>query len=1160
MFAPANTAQFDLLIPAVRHDFKVLAFHGSETLSSLYALQMELVSQRPDIDLEGLLRQPAFLQFGLNGEGLHGCIEDVWVGDAGPRLTRYHLTLVPALHYLQFSHQQRIFQQLTVAQIIAQVLKGHGILADAYTFHVSSSPAREYCTQYGESDFQFVQRLCSEEGMAWHHQHSPQGHHLVFTDDQTFFPTLGTTPYQQGSGQVADHPVVRHFSQRFSTRTSKVTRRNYDFTRPSLLLQGQFSAGFNPALEDYRSPLLIDSERRGRQLARQALERHRADYQLAEGKSDQPNLRSGHFFTLSEHPRSSCNALWLLLGVQHEGKQPQVLEESISSDVKPEDGFTQGYRNSFSAIPWDVFYRPPLVTRPSVLVSQTARVTGPAGEEIYCDEYGRVKVEFHWDRSERGSEKSSCWLRVSSSWAGESFGAVTIPRIGMEVVVTYLEGNPDDPLITGCVSNKVMPVPYPLPANKTRTVLRSDSSPRNGGYNELSIEDRAGQEQIYLRAQRDLKQLILNDSETQIGQDRREQITQDSRSLIGRDRFEQVDNHSTSLIQGNEQHTTHGERNTLIGGNELISITGNSSTTASGTLVIQAGSQAHVTATNVVIDAGMSLTLAAGGQHIVINSGGIFSSVDIVQGGAPVAGVPSLQAAQVPVGATQATIANPMPTPASTGVAGSSDLEEEEEEEELEATEEAPPAGITLRIGVFFDGTLNNANNGALGLLCGASHPIKPEDLDATCKPYMSDRDSSYANDESNIKKLSDLYFAPDEIQDVGEQHQLFRMLYIEGIGTSSGQADSLMGAGMGRGATGVSGKVEEAFRKLTEIIVLFVKTNPDTKIVRLTFDTFGFSRGAAAARHFANEVALGQHGPLGQTIKTNRQAFHETFSGDYQRDIEMGFIGLFDTVASVGGLDNLGYIRSQKAPGIKLYLPRSLFPNVVQLAARDEVRANFPLTRVKADHPEYTLPGVHSDIGGGYFPESDELVLVSPMQALNVPLTTDVKYTSIYRDAQKVMAQWEASGWPTEMLEVVTPYVRELPASERDRRDPYKRVYAALQLKRSVRGELSRVYLRVMYEFAKRQGVRFIPFREHLSSHAIPAELQALCDRFIAGDYSTTAEEEHLLKLRYIHTSANWNPPTILRGSVPRTSVGLLYLNAPTTDGIRVQHPNVPD
>jgi type VI secretion system secreted protein VgrG len=249
---------------------------------------------------------------------------------------------------------------------------------------------------------------------------------------------------------------------------------------------------------------------------------------------------------------------------------------------------------------------------------------------------------------------------VSSSWAGDSFGAVTIPRIGMEVVVTYLEGNPDNPLITGCVPNKVTPVPYPLPTNKTKTVLRSHSSPHSGGYNELSIEDRAGQEKIYLRAQRDIEQVILNDIDTKIGNDRSEQITRDSHSLISNDRFEQVDNNSSSLIKGDELHTTQGLRNTVIGGNELISITGNSSTKADGTLVIQAGTQAHVTAANVVINAGMSLTLQAGGQHILITAGGIFSSVPIVQGGAPLAGVPSLQAAQALVSAPQAIIANPL--------------------------------------------------------------------------------------------------------------------------------------------------------------------------------------------------------------------------------------------------------------------------------------------------------------------------------------------------------------------------------------------------------------------------------------------------------------------------------------------------------------------
>ncbi|RMP59675.1 hypothetical protein ALQ18_01153 [Pseudomonas marginalis pv. marginalis] len=626
MYAPANTAHFALVIPAVRNDFKVLAFHGTEAISSLYAIQVELVSEYPDFDLESLLSQPAFLQFGLNGEGIHGRIEDVCVGEAGKRLTRYHLTLVPALYYLQFSHNQRIFQQLTVPQIVSQVLNGHGIQGDSYTVHVSARPAREYCTQYLENDFEFVQRLCSEDGISWHHQHSPDGHQLVFTDNQACFPLLGDTPYQQGTGLVADHPVVSEFCMRFSTRTSKATRRGYDFKRPRLLRESQFTAEFSPALEDYGYPHLIENEKLGKQLARQALERHRADYQLAEGKSDQPTLRSGYFFNLTEHPRAQCNELWLLLNVTHSGKQPQVLEEAISDEAKPEDGFTQGYRNSFNAIPWDIFYRPPLVSRTSVLVSQTARVTGPEGQEIFCDDHGRVKVEFHWDRAELGSDKSSRWLRVSSSWAGDSFGCVTIPRVGMEVVVTYLEGNPDNPLITGCVPNQLTPVPYPLPENKTKTVLRSRSSPASGGYNELSIEDRSGQELIYLRAQRDMEQKVINDSRLEVGNERRQTIH----------------GNSTTLLGAQEHRTVSADRKVQLKANDHLQVASSSHTRVGQTLVIEAGREVHLkSGANIIIDAGASITFKGGGQHIVIGPGGIFSSTEIQIGGAPARGTPA---------------------------------------------------------------------------------------------------------------------------------------------------------------------------------------------------------------------------------------------------------------------------------------------------------------------------------------------------------------------------------------------------------------------------------------------------------------------------------------------------------------------------------------
>ncbi|MEH6672742.1 type VI secretion system tip protein TssI/VgrG, partial [Halopseudomonas sp.] len=310
---------------------------------------------------------------------------------------------------------QRIFQHLSVPEIISRVLADHGIQADAYRFQLNSEyPQRVYCTQYDETDLHFIQRLCEEEGIHYHFEHSIDNHLLVFGDDQTGFPKLDRpTAYIQDSGLVADEPVIKRFAMRIETRPSRVTRRDYDFEKPHLLMEAAHKAEQPaegdeqpiplPDLEDYDYPGRFTERARGKQLAKRSLERHRADYRLAEGKSDVPTLVTGHFLTLSEHPRTEWNDLWLVVSIRHEGKQPQVLEESVTSDVKDTDGFTQGYRNQFTAAPWDVHFRPQLAhPKPKVLGTQTAVVTGPKGEEIHCDQYGRIKVQFHWDREGQG--------------------------------------------------------------------------------------------------------------------------------------------------------------------------------------------------------------------------------------------------------------------------------------------------------------------------------------------------------------------------------------------------------------------------------------------------------------------------------------------------------------------------------------------------------------------------------------------------------------------------------------------------------------------------------------------------------------------------------------------------------------------------------------
>ena len=628
MFAPANQTHFSLSIEGVSHDLQVLEFSGREAISQPFVFELELVSERPDLDLESLLHQSAFLALSQAGNGIHGQIYRIAQGESGKRLSRYHVTLRPQLAYLAHRTNQRIFQHLTVEKIISQVLEEHGIQANAYQFQLGSIyPEREYCVQYDESDLHFVQRLCEEEGIHYHFQHSDQGHVLVFGDDQTPFPKLAPTAYQQDSGLVADKPVIKRFGVRVETRTSRVTRRDYDFEKPKLLMEAEAKSEFVPDLEDYDYPGRFVERERGKHLSQRALERHRHDFEQAQGESDQTLLVSGHFLAFTDHPRPSWNDLWLLTEIHHEGKQPQVLEESVTEHGEADGGFQQGYRNRFTATPWKVPYRPSLEhPKPRILGSQSAVVTGPAGEEIHCDEYGRVKVQFFWDREGQANDKTSCWLRVSSSWAGDRYGAIAIPRIGMEVLVTFLEGDPDQPLVTGCLYHKEHVVPYDLPANKTRTVFKTLSSPGGGGYNEIRIEDKKGEEQIYIHAERDWD----------------ENIEHDQKIRIGHERHDTVEANSYSEFKAEEHRTTHLDRKSEIKANDHLTVGNNQHIKIGTGQFINAGSEIHLSSgQKVVLEAGSELTFKAAGSFIKLDASGITMVGPIIKfnsGGGPGSG------------------------------------------------------------------------------------------------------------------------------------------------------------------------------------------------------------------------------------------------------------------------------------------------------------------------------------------------------------------------------------------------------------------------------------------------------------------------------------------------------------------------------------------
>ncbi|MER0925326.1 type VI secretion system tip protein TssI/VgrG, partial [Pseudomonas aeruginosa] len=490
-----------------------------------------------------------------------------------------------------------------------------------------------------------------------------EAHLLVFGDDQTVFPRLGRpTAYVHDSGLVADEPVIKRFSLRLASRTTRTTRRDYDFEKPRLLLEAgnrpAADAPAEPDLEDYDYPGRFVDRQRGKLLNQRALERHRADWRLGEGVSDQPLLVSGHFLEIAEHPRAEWNDLWLLSEIFHEGKQPQVLEENVTSDTSAStDDFQQGYRNRFLATPWEVFFRPPLEhPKPRVLGSQTAVVTGPPGEEIHCDRYGRVRVQFHWDREGQGDDKSSCWLRVASGWAGNGYGGIVIPRVGMEVLVDFLEGDPDQPLVSGCVYHAAHPVPYELPANQTRSVFKSLSSPGGGGYNELRIEDRKGQEQIFVHAQRDWD----------------ENIEHDQKIRVGHERHDTVEANSYSEFKAEEHHTVHGERKVELKADDHLTVGDSQHVKLGRAYLARAGREIHLKAgQKMVIEADSELTVKAGGSFIRLDASGIAISGPLARinaGGAPGSG--SGIAIKMPLtpGAADADVAGRPLQPANAGL------------------------------------------------------------------------------------------------------------------------------------------------------------------------------------------------------------------------------------------------------------------------------------------------------------------------------------------------------------------------------------------------------------------------------------------------------------------------------------------------------------
>jgi type VI secretion system secreted protein VgrG len=636
--------------------FKVASFSGGEGISTLFRYDLDLVSPDHDLDFKSVIGKKAHLAIkGADADrhvnGLVSRIEHV--GRSSEDLSRYRLALVPSVWVLGLRQNSRIFQELAVPDIIKKVLKDAAIPDDEIKIGLHGDhPKWDYCVQYRETDLAFIVRLMEQEGIFYFFQHDSGKTVMRMGDDPSDHPPapdVGTLKLRAGSGMTVTEEVVTTFMVSEEVRPDKVVLRDYDFTKPTLDVTGSASdkPGLGTEVFDYPCEYEVPGEATA--MAKIRLQELRATCRRGVGSTNCARLAPGHTFQIDGHPRKDHNGKYLIVEARHNGSQPQVLKEA---------GFEgqSGYGCSFTCIPASIPFRPARVTpRPSAQGAQTALVVGPAGEEIHTDEHGRIKVQFHWDRQGKKDEHSSCWIRVAQPWAGAQWGGLFIPRIGQEVIVEFLDGDPDQPIVTGAVYNGDNQPPYALPNGKTKSSLKSNSTIGGGGSNEIRFEDAKGSEEVFIHSQKDLTLVVENDEsdtirgnrkvsvgkdeDVTVGQNRKENVAKDESVTIGGSRSESVGKDETVSIAENRTQSIGKDEAIKIGAGRTSSVAKDDSEQigASRTLTVGKTQKVDVSADATlkvgknhgidvgqafVLKAGKEIALKAGGAELVLKSDG----------------------------------------------------------------------------------------------------------------------------------------------------------------------------------------------------------------------------------------------------------------------------------------------------------------------------------------------------------------------------------------------------------------------------------------------------------------------------------------------------------------------------------------------------------
>ncbi len=592
------------------------AFEGEEQISGLFAFRLDMESEHGDLDFTQIVGQSVTIA-GTDKDGNTRYFNGIVARMVQSGLN-YHFDMRPKLWQLTLASDNRIFQEKSVPDIVKQVLQEQGV-ADVKDALTGTYNPRDYCVQYRETCFDFVSRLMEEEGIFYFFQHEDGKHTMVLADDASAFaacPNLASVAFKPESAKAwEEQDLVIALSLEESVVTGKYQADDFNFETPTTQLLST-TTGSGSTMQIYEYPGLYQTKGDGDGYGKKRLDGLEVPARLVSGESTCRAFSTGCTFTLTGHPRDDVNDTYVLRRITHSGGR-------------------RHYRNGFVAFPSSATFRPPRLTpKPRIAGTQTALVVGKSGEEIWTDKYGRIKVQFHWDQLGQNDENSSCWIRVAQGWAGKNWGAIFLPRIGQEVVVSFLEGDPDRPLVTGSVYNGQQPVPYTLPDEQTKSTVKSNSSKGGNGFNEIRFEDKADSEEMYLHAQKDMKIDVLNDQTTTITNNRTVTVSEkdDSLTVSKGNRSVTVSQGNESLTvsqgdrtiavsQGKETHSVQSTREVTVTGNETHTnkadftqnVSGNYTLKVTGTLTIQAtGDLTIKTDGALTVQSGTSLTVKSG--------------------------------------------------------------------------------------------------------------------------------------------------------------------------------------------------------------------------------------------------------------------------------------------------------------------------------------------------------------------------------------------------------------------------------------------------------------------------------------------------------------------------------------------------------------------